>query len=347
MPLKDKLVLPWLLAAAIALIAAGCSGPPVTVTDTTTVTSTSTATGTVTPTVSNTPEIVYYPGGDYNKTLAWDGQDRAYILHIPTGADSSKSLPLVFCLHGGGGTAAEMVNVTLGGFNTLADRDGFFVIYPNALDGKWNDLRDPEFSQSDDIGFFSGLIDHMKQDYNVDSNRVYVTGISNGSQMTMLLARAMTDRIAAVAPVCYAMSEKSAALPVADGPISVLVMTGTQDPLLPWEGGEVADLGGERMLGPTLSLRETVNVLAAHDQCNPAPVASWLPDTDPQDGTRVRVEEYQDGSQGTEVMFYAIVGGGHTWPGGWHPATPGIGGNTCLDIVATDVIWSFFQRHSK
>jgi polyhydroxybutyrate depolymerase len=345
MSLKDKLIVPWLLAAAVAVIGAGCPGPSVTVTDTSTVTATITTS--VTPTVTSTPGIVYYPGGDHDKILAWDGQDRTYILHIPTGADSTKSLPLVFCLHGAGGTANELVNVTLGGFNTLADRDGFFVIYPNALDARWNDLRDPEFSQSDDVGFFSELIDRMIRDYNVDSDRVYVTGISNGSQMTMCLAREMTDRIAAVAPVCYAMSEKSAALPVADGPISVLVMTGTQDPLLPWEGGEVADLGGERLIGPMLSVRDTIIVLAAHDQCNPTPVANWLPDTDPQDGTRVRVEEYKEGSQGTEVVLYAIVGGGHTWPGGWHPATPGIGGNTCLDIVATDVIWGFFQGHSK
>jgi polyhydroxybutyrate depolymerase len=340
MPSKEKFILPWLLLAVIAMIASGCSSPTVTVTNT--VSNTNTVTGTVT----STPEIVYYPGGDHEKSLSWDGQDRTYILHIPPGADSTKSMPLVFCLHGGGGNADEMVAATLGGFNTLADRDGFFVVYPTALDSKWNDYRDEEFSQSDDVGFITELIELLIQNYKVDSDRVYVTGISNGSQMTMCLAREITDRIAAAAPVCYAMSEKSAALPVADGPISVLVMTGTQDPLIPWEGGEVEDLG-ERMLGPTLSVRETVNVLAAHDQCNLTPIASWLPDEDPQDGTRVRVEEYREGSQGTEVVLYAIVGGGHTWPGGWHPATPGIGGKTCLDINATEVIWSFFQKHSR
>jgi len=342
---KYEIILPWLLAAAIALTAPGCSGPAATVTDTPTVTST--VTSTPTPTVTSTPEIIYYPAGDYEKSLLWDGQDRTYILHVPPGADSTKALPLVFALHGGGGAAVEMVNLTLGGFSTLADRDGFFVVYPDALDGKWNDFRDPEFSQSDDVGFFGEMIDLMIEDYNIDSKRVYVTGISNGSQMTMSLARSITDRIAAVASVCYAMSEKSAALPVADGPISVLVMTGTQDPLIPWEGGEVADLGGERMLGPTLSLRDTISVLIAHNQCNPTPVATWAPDADPQDGTRVRVEIYGEGSLGTEVILYGIVGGGHTWPGGWHPATPGIGGKTCLDIDATEVIWDFFRGHSR
>jgi polyhydroxybutyrate depolymerase len=295
-------------------------------------------------TTTTTPTI--YPSGDHTASLFWDGQNRTYIYHIPTNADSSKSMPLVFCLHGAGGDAENMVRLTRGGFNTLADRDGFFVIYPSALDGKWNDHRDPEFSQSDDVGFISELIDQFIQNYNVDSTRVYVTGISNGLQMTMCLAREITSRLAAVAPVAYSMSEKSAALPVGTEPISVLVMTGTVDPLIPWQGGEANDMEGERMLGPILSVPATVDLLAAFDQCNSNPTVTWIPDNDPHDGTRVRVEDYTGGSQGTEVMFYQIIGGGHAWPIGWqYPAIVLAG--TSRDIDADEVIWAFFQKHSR
>jgi len=336
------------LLAIIVIMVTGCSGPAATtnpVTNAKTVTATSTVTVT-TPTM--TPPIpTAYPAGDHTGSLIWDVQTRTYIVHIPPGADSSKSRPLVFCLHGAGGTADEMVKLTLGGFNTLADRDGFFVVYPDALDNKWNDHRDPEFSQSDDVGFISELIKQFIRNYNVDSKRVYVTGISNGSQMSMCLARELSDQIAAAAPVAYSMSEKSAGLPVATLPMSVLVMTGTQDPLVLWEGGEVPDMGGERMIGPMLSVRDTINTLVAFNQCDPTPTITWLPDKDPGDGTRVGVEDYRGGKDGTEVVLYAIIGGGHTWPGGFHTSQEGAGGKTCLDIDANEVIWNFFKQHSR
>lgn len=344
---KAKLILPLLIL--VAIIAAGCSGPADTtnpVTNTVTITATNTVT-TASPTITSPPSPTVYPAGDYTRSLIWDGQTRTYIVHIPPGADSSKSIPLVFCLHGAGGTGEEMVKLTLGGFNTLADRDGFFVIYPSALDEKWNDERDPEFSKSDDVGFISELIKQFVQNYHVDSKRVYVTGISNGSQMSMCLARELSDQIAAAAPVAYAMSEKSASLPVATVPMSVIVMTGTQDPLVLWEGGEVPDMGGERMIGPMLSVRDTINTLVAFNQCDPTPAITWVPDKDPQDGTRVRVEDYKGGTGGTEVVLYAIVGGGHTWPGGFYVTQEGAGGKTCLDIDANEVIWNFFKQHSR
>jgi polyhydroxybutyrate depolymerase len=342
MPGKTKLIVPWL--AVIIFLATGCSGPAATTpapkTDTVTATNTvTTAVPTATPTI--------YPAGDHNGSLSWDGENRTYILHIPPGADSSRARPLVICLHGGGGTGEEMEKLTLGGFNTLADKDGFFVVYPDGIDNRWNDHRDEAFSQTDDVGFISELIKSFIQSYNVDSKRVYVTGISNGAQMSMCLAREVSDRLAAVAPVAYSMSEKSAALPVATEPISVLVMTGTQDPLVLWEGGEVPDLGGERMIGPMVSVRDTINILVAFDRCDPTPAVTWLPDNDPQDGTRVRLEEYGGGDAGTEVAFYAIIGGGHTWPGGLHAEEEGVAGKTCLDIDASEVIWEFFQRHSR
>jgi polyhydroxybutyrate depolymerase len=338
----SKKIFMLLFIAGIVVFAAGCTCQVSTVTNTVTTTVPNTIINTVTKTTTST-----FPSGDRTASLLWDGQNRTYIIHIPPGADSTKSFPLVIALHGAGGTADDMVKATLGGFNTSADRDGFIVVYPTALDGKWNDHRDENFSKSDDVGFISELIKQFIQNYNVDGTRVYVTGISNGSQMTMCLACEITDQIAAVAPVCYSMSEKSAALPVATQPISVLVMTGTLDPLIPWQGGNATDLEGERMLGPILSVPDTASHLAAFNQCALKPDISWLPDKDPQDGTRVRVLAYEGGSLGTEVLLYEIIGGGHTWPGGWHSVITGVGGKTCLDIDANEVIWSFFQKHSR
>jgi polyhydroxybutyrate depolymerase len=342
MPGKIKLVLPLLVV--ISFLAAGCAGPAATnpASNAVTVTPTSTVTAAVSVTTPPT-----YLAGDHAGSLWWDGQGRTYIVHVPPGADGTKAMPLVICLHGGGGTGEQMEKLTLGGFNTLADRDGFFVVYPDGIDNRWNDHRDEAFAQSDDVGFISELIRTFIQNYGVDSKRVYVTGISNGAQMSMCLAREISGQLAAVAPVAYSMSEKSAALPVATEPVSVLVMTGTQDPLVLWEGGEVPDLGGERLIGPMISVRDTIDKLVAYNRCDPTPAVTWLPDKDPQDGTRVRVEAYGGGDEGTEILLYAIIGGGHTWPGGLHTADEGIAGKTCLDIDANEVIWDFFQRHSR
>jgi len=256
-------------------------------------------------------------------------------------------MPLLIVFHGGAGTAEGMVKLTLGSLNVLADKEGFIVVYPDGIDKKWNDGRDEQYSKADDVGYISALIKQLTQTLNIDSARVYATGISNGAHMCMRLARELSGQIAAVAPVAYSMPERFASVPVSTNPISVLVITGTKDPFIPWEGGETPDFQGERRLGTILSVPKTVSVLIAHNQCALTPAITIEPDKDSQDGTRVRREDYKEGSQGTEVILYVIEGGGHTWPGGWQYLPPGIVGRTCRDIDANEVIWSFFQKHSR
>jgi len=285
-------------------------------------------------------------------SIIQDSLARTYLLYIPYSYDGTQSMPLVIVLHGGGGTAQGMIGLTQDGSNNLADEEGFVAVYPQGLEvagfeAGWNDGRDERFSQTDDAGFISALIDYLEQTININHDRVYVTGISNGAHMSMCLARELSDRIAAVAPVAYAMPEKYASTPVSTEPVSVLVMTGTEDPLTPWEGGETPDPTGERMLGSILSVPATMEVIAASDNCSSIPVVSWEPNAAPLDGTSVRVETFSQCTNGTEVILYAIVGGGHTWPGGWQYSSELIIGKTCRDIDACEVIWDFFQRHSK
>ncbi len=76
-------------------------------------------------------------------------------------------MPLVLLLHGGGGTGEGMEKLTLGGFNRLADREGFVVVYPDGIEKHWNDGRGLEAYRAhreniDDVGFVSALIDHLK-----------------------------------------------------------------------------------------------------------------------------------------------------------------------------------------
>jgi len=123
-------------------------------------------------------------------------------------------------------------------------------------------------------------------------------------------------------------------------------MAGTEDPLVPWEGGETPDPTGKRMLGEILSVPETIEVLVRHNQCSTSPTGAWEPDRYPQDGTQVRREVYAACKEGTEVVLYAIEGGGHSWPGGYQYLSEQFIGRTCRDIDASDAIWNFFKNHA-
>ena len=281
---------------------------------------------------------------DHSNSITVDGLTRTYILHVPPSYDEKYPTPLVVALHGGGGSPEKMRTLT--DFNTVSDNEGFIVVYPAGVENHWNDgraLQDYRTHREniDDVKFISVLIDYLSTEYTIDETRIYATGISNGAMMSCRLACELPEKIAAVAMVAGAMPEElSGCSP--SGFVSVLVISGTDDPLVPWEGGEIQF--GDLYLGKTLSVHDTVMYWVNHNACV-TPVVTWLPDTH-DDNTRVRTEVYGQGSQGTEVILYAVEGGGHTWPGGPQYASKRLIGRTSYDISATEVIWQFFTGHT-
>jgi polyhydroxybutyrate depolymerase len=259
-------------------------------------------------------------------------------------------MPLVFLLHGGGGTGEGMGKLTVGGFNRLADREGFIIVYPDGIEKHWNDGRGLQAYRAhleniDDVGFISALIEHLIRTLNVDPNRIYAAGISNGGQFSQRLACELSGRIAAIGVVAIQLPEHLPSSCAPKRPVSVLMMPGTEDPLVPWEGGEIGFRRG-RKFGRVLSVPESMRFWAKHNQCPISPLITYEPDRDPKDGTRVRRETYGPCGHETEVLLYAIEGGGHTWPGGDQYLPAGIIGRTSRDIDANEVIWGFFKRHT-
>jgi polyhydroxybutyrate depolymerase len=283
-------------------------------------------------------------------SILFAGLERTYRIHIPPSYDKAKPLPLLIALHGGGGTGKAMEKLTLGGFNKISDREGFIVVYPDGIEKHWNDGREnvsyrAHREKVDDVGFISALIDDLAEKRNIDRNRVYVTGISNGAMMSFRLACELSQKITAIAPVAGAMPEN---LPSRCSPsrrIPVLMISNTDDRLVPWEGGDIRF--GRKKFGRTLSVRETVKYWVHHNQCLAAPVISMEPDRDPKDGTRVRQEAYGPCGEGAWVVLYAIEAGGHTWPGGHQYLPEWLIGKTSRDIDANEVIWNFFRNHAK
>jgi polyhydroxybutyrate depolymerase len=282
------------------------------------------------------------PKDEARRTITHDGLERTYYLHIPSSYDGTAPTPLVMALHGGGGSAEKMNKLTNGGLNLLADQQGFIVVYPQGVDKHWNDGRKTiNETNADDVGFLSTLIDHLAAEYNIDTQRVYATGISNGGFMSFRLACELSDKISAIAPVTAALSTDLAPTCSPSQPVSILLINGTDDPLVPWEGGEIEV--GRHKRGKVLSTADTIEFWAAQNHCATSPIITQEPDSDPNDGTQVRRESRKWCDNGTEVVLYAIEGGGHTWPGGWQYLPERIVGKTSRDIDANQIIWRFFQ----
>lgn len=279
------------------------------------------------------------------------GLERTYHLYLPASYEPSKSLPVVFLFHGGGGTGEGMEKLTLEGFNRIADREGFIVLYPDGIEKHWNDGRGLQVYRAhreniDDVGFLSALIDHLIRTFNIDTTRIYAAGISNGGQFSQRLACELSDRIAAIGVVAIQLPQHLPFSCALKKPVSVLMMPGTEDPLVPWEGGEIGFRKG-RKFGRVLSVSESIKFWTTKNQCPSSPQITSEPDRDPKDGTRVRREIYGPCNQETEVLLYTIEGGGHTWPGGDQYLPVWVIGRTSRDIDANEAIWEFFKRHTR
>ena len=283
----------------------------------------------------------------YYRSLIHNGLKRTYMVHIPPTYNGDKAIPLFIFLHGGGGSGENAEKFS--GISRQSDKDGFILIYPDAVGHNWNDGRAVKQYQShrqniDDVGFIAALIDAMKNDYAIDPGRVYVSGASNGGMMTIRLACESADKITAIAPVISAMPENLAAQCAPSRPIPVLMINGTEDPMVPWEGGHV--LFGRKKLGKILSTPDTVQFWVSHNGCDSAPKMTWEPDIDPDDETRARKSVYSGCKENVEVVFYEIRGGGHAWPGGPIHFPEFITGRPTHDIDANQIIWDFFKNYS-
>jgi len=293
-------------------------------------------------------------GSTHKASFIYDDLKRTYKFFIPSFHNKSVPVPLLIALHGRGGNGQSMILLTRKGFNKLAERDGFIVVYPDGIELNWNDGRIDEESNDrahreniDDVGFISTLIDSMIRDYNIDPERVYITGISNGAIMSYRLACELSQKITAIAPVDGNIPHRFFTECPNYKSVSVLAINNTEDPLVPFDGGDIHGSLNRIKLGKVLSVDESVGFWVKKNNCSATPVITDMPDLDPEDGTRIIRKLYSGGTGGTEVILYAIEGGGHTWPGGLQYLPVRIIGKTSRDMDANEVIWSFFKSHSR
>jgi polyhydroxybutyrate depolymerase len=129
--------------------------------------------------------------------------------------------------------------------------------------------------------------------------------------------------------------------------LPVLLIANEADPIVPFRGGDVRLFPGAPSRGRMISAEATIAAWAKRDGCAETPDVQRESDVDPGDGTKVRRESYSGCQSGTEVLLYVIEGGGHTWPGGTQYLPSMFIGKVGRDFNACDLIWAFFQRHTR
>ncbi len=287
------------------------------------------------------------------ESLSYQGTTRNYYLHVPSSYQAGKPMPLVLAFHGGRGRGDRLaVNTRL---NDVANREGFIVAYPNGVNSQWNDGRNAEGSNTsiDDVGFVSALIDKLVREKNVDKNKVYAVGTSNGGMFTQRLACQMSNKIAAFATVSAALPKNLQSTCNPPRPVPIMMINGTADPIVRWEGGEVArdvrNRSGQKpsgVGGEVISVPATVAFWRGKDTCSVQPSVEKLPDTQP-DGTQVTRSQYNNCRNSAQVVLYTVDGGGHSWPGSnVRTEQRRLGdriGKVSQDISASNIIWNFLK----
>ncbi|HZR36086.1 MAG TPA: PHB depolymerase family esterase [Nevskia sp.] len=282
------------------------------------------------------------------------GLQREYILVTPDSVPAGPR-PLVLLLHGHLGTAANALGAgavasPLSAWLDIADREHILVAALQGLKGAddhtgWHDCRldAAEDTGADDVAFARAVIAGLVQSGRADPHRVYVMGMSNGAMMAYRLALELRPAPAAIAAVSGTMAGHSAcdAEPV---PVSVLLINGTDDPVVPYLGGR-AGLRGHKT-GTVIGADATRDFwLGVDGLANTPATGGSVPHRSADDPTRA-IRLTWGPAHGPQVEAITIQNGGHVEPSlryhyGWlYRQLVGVQNR---DFESAEEAWAFFR----
>ena len=302
--------------------------------------------------LQTTPTRALTPG-NHNLSLHFGDRTRRFIVHMPPQVREGRPLPVVLSFHGGGGTARGTQEYT--GTDSIADREGFIVVYPEGTGvlprrlHTWNAGTCCGYARDhhvDDVGFVRALLDDLARRTPIDQRRVYATGLSNGGMMSYRLAAELGDRIAAIAPIAGGMVVDSIRSP---RPVPIMHIHSVDDPRALYAGGVGPSFPftNIRVVHPVMD--SVIARWARFDGCPGTPVVGETihgRSGSPSAGHTATPIRYAPCAGGSEIVLWKLTGAGHVWPGAgvqsWQkyvgPATDVIGADTLM--------WRFFQRFS-
>jgi polyhydroxybutyrate depolymerase len=251
-------------------------------------------------------------------------------------------------LHGGGGTMSNAQSFT--NLNSVSNTMGFLAVYPQGYGiitsggYSWADGRgtSADIAGIDDLGFIDKLLDKLTLNYNIDTNKIYICGFSNGGFMTQRFACEQNHRFAAMASIGSSMDTNLIKKCNPKRPIPMLFMLGNADPFVPYQGGQM--IGSGPVL-PIVGIDTLVNFWKTNNSCYTTSRPISIADIDSTDSSTVTLFSFSNCSCNSDISFYRINGGGHTWPGVEIPSYEIIAGQTNEDIQASVELWNFFNAH--
>jgi len=302
--------------------------------------------------------------GDFFRLIFSNDNIRSYRIHIPPSYNNQKPMPLVFVLHGSGVSANSYSTKIYSEMNKKADEEGFIVVYPNGeilrfsnylkhpiaflwdlyslafISREWNRWDD---NNIDDVDFIRNLINHLEMKLNVNSSRIFITGISGGAMMTYRLGAELSNRIAAIAPIAggiggigYASEPDDSIspyiIPKPINPIPVIAFNGMQDEAVHYEGGwkQVFEWNSDELWVYTVSVNESISFWVENNNCNPVP--QIYKSKDERIITRIHNNDIDE----SDVVLVTYIEGGHEW----FKSPP-------HEISAIDIMWEFFEQHPQ
>ncbi|MCV2365670.1 prolyl oligopeptidase family serine peptidase [Paucibacter sp. DJ1R-11] len=299
------------------------------------------------------PELPQLSGSLAKGSIEVAGVKRNYRTYVPK--DLPKGAPLVLVMHGSGEGPGQIRVGTGYAFERLADRHGFALVYPKAFASDWNDCsrigdKDLNGVRGDDVGYLAALVDKLVAELALDPSRVFAAGVSNGGSMAMRLALEQPGRYKAVAAVVANVpaAENFQCQPAAHEATSVMIMNGSEDPLVPYAGGEISLLGLFYKGGPIISSRASAQYFADWAHLGGAPLTS---ETLVAAGVRVEQNRWSPASNSSrdgkaEVELVSIHGGGHGLPQPYSQR-PRLLGPSPMEPNGAALIWAFFERQPK
>lgn len=258
-----------------------------------------------------------------------DGKKRIFILCIPESVGDHA--PLVFALHGYGGSAEGMMEFSK--MSEVAKEHGFVVCYPQGVFGSDNkNSWNAGYSNDDidDVKFLTVLAKYVQSTFGCSDKNTFSTGMSNGADMSYVLACQASDVFSAIAPVAGCMMKTTITNCNPEKPVPVFEIHGTKDDITFWDG----DPNYSDKYGGYVSVRETIDFWISNNLCVLENIDT-LPNTNKEDKSFLVSERYRNHENKAEVLLLKIVGGEHDWPGSW--------GN--MDVFAAEEIWKFFNQY--
>ncbi|MGW1049110.1 alpha/beta hydrolase family esterase [Streptomyces sp. NPDC002521] len=255
------------------------------------------------------------------QTLQVQGKNRTLTV---VGRTGEQPRPIVLLLHGSNQTAAKLRAFTAHAFDRLTADGATVLAYLDGYQQHWNDARvSNQFAARtegyDDVAFVRDAIDLLVRRHGGDPSRVYVVGFSNGGQMAIRLVHEIPDLLAGAAVISATQPAEENFAPTypVHHPLPIMLVHGTKDPLVPYNGG-MASMWGLRPRGLGLSAPQTARYYAQRNEISTEPVTEQVGTMDGggtgRGKTSVTALHYRQPGR-HPVSLYTVNGGGHTIPG--------------------------------